>query len=33
MILVKGAGHINTPAGYTQFELLLENIKETISHN
>ena len=28
LILVKGAGHFNEKAGYTEFPLLLEKIKE-----
>ena len=30
LILVKGAGHINESAGYTKFDLLLENIKKEL---
>lgn len=30
LILVKGAGHFNTDAGYTKFPLLLNNIKDLI---
>lgn len=30
VILIKGAGHINTDAGFTTFELLLEKIKQKL---
>ncbi|MEE9323374.1 MAG: alpha/beta hydrolase [Candidatus Aenigmarchaeota archaeon] len=30
LTLIKGAGHFNTKAGYTEFPLLLERIKELI---
>ena len=30
LILVKNAGHFNEKAGYTKFELLLENIKKEL---